>query len=115
MAFFAFNQSLIFAVILIMLLAIVVDLSYPSAVALGQGFVPNHLGMASGLSFGVVVCIGGIASPILGSVGDTIGLQPVMLVLVGVAVVGILAALAIPNPLKKLSEKRNKKPATKSF
>lgn len=62
-----------------------------------------------------MVCIGGIASPILGSVGDTIGLQPVMLVLVGVAVVGILAALAIPNPLKKLSEKRNKKPATKSF
>lgn len=114
-AFFAFNQSLIFAVILIMLLAIVVDLSYPSAVALGQGFVPNHLGMASGLSFGVVVCIGGIASPILGRVGDAIGLQPVMLILVGVAVVGILAALAIPNPLKKLSEKRNKKPATKPF
>lgn len=114
-ALFAFNQSLIFAVILIMLLAIAVDLSYPSAVALGQGFVPNHLGMASGLSFGVVVCIGGIASPILGSVGDVIGLQPVMLILVGVAVVGILAALAIPNPLKKLSEKRNKKPTTKPF
>ena len=89
-----------------MLLAIVVDLSYPAAVALGQGFVPNHLGMASGLSFGVVVCIGGIASPLLGSIGDALGLQSVMLVLVGVAFLGILAALAIPSPLKKLSEKQ---------
>lgn len=103
---FTFNQSLIVSLILVMLLAIVVDLSYPAAVALGQGFVPNHLGMASGLSFGVVVCIGGIASPLLGSIGDALGLQSVMLVLVGVAFLGILAALAIPSPLKKLSEKQ---------
>ena len=61
---FAFNGSLIVALILIAFLALTCDISYPSAVAMGQSFVPHHLGMASGLSFGVMVCIGGLMTPV---------------------------------------------------
>lgn len=32
--------------------------------------------MASGLSFGVAVAVGGIASPLLGVLGDGVGLVP---------------------------------------
>lgn len=102
-ALFAVNQSLMAACVLIVLLSIAVDLAYPSSVALGQSFVPNHLGMASGLSFGVVVCVGGVASPLLGLAGDFIGLQSVMLILAAVAIAGLVVALFIPKPgrLKK--------------
>ncbi len=94
---FAFNGSLPVALALIVLLALCCDISYPSAVALGQTFVPHHLGMASGISFGVMVCIGGMMSPVLGALGDACGLQAVMVAVAGIALVGIGIALAIPK------------------
>lgn len=94
---FALNDSLIAALALIAVLAVTEDISYPSAVALGQSFVPHHLGMASGISFGVMVCIGGIASPALGLVGDGFGLQAVMFCVAAIALVGVAIAAFIPT------------------
>lgn len=94
---FAFNGSLITALILIALLALTCDISYPSAVAMGQSFVPHHLGMASGLSFGVMVCIGGLMTPVFGLIGDYFGLQVVMLCVTAIAILGIAITLFIPK------------------
>ena len=94
---FAFNGSLIVALILIALLALTCDISYPSAVAMGQSFVPHHLGLASGLSFGVMVCIGGLMTPVFGLIGDYFGLQVVMLCVTAIALLGIIITLFIPK------------------
>ena len=94
---FTFNGSLIVALILIALLALTCDISYPSAVAMGQSFVPHHLGMASGLSFGVMVCIGGLMTPVFGLIGDYFGLQVVMLCVTAIALLGIIITLFIPK------------------
>lgn len=94
---FAFNGSLIVALILIAFLALTCDISYPSAVAMGQSFVPHHLGMASGLSFGVMVCIGGLMTPVFGLIGDYFGLQVVMLCVTAIALSGIIITLFIPK------------------
>lgn len=94
---FAFNGSLIIALILIALLALTCDISYPSAVAMGQSFVPHHLGMASGLSFGVMVCIGGLMTPVFGLIGDYFGLQVVMLCVTAIDILGIAITLFIPK------------------
>ena len=94
---FAFNGSLIIALILIALLALTCDISYPSAVAMGQSFVPHHLGMASGLSCGVMVCIGGLMTPVFGLIGDYFGLQVVMLCVTAIAILGIAITLFIPK------------------
>lgn len=94
---FAFNGSLIIALILIALLALTCDISYPSAVAMGQSFVPHHLGMASGLSFGVMVCIGGLMTPVFGLIGDYFGLQVVMPCVTAIAILGIAITLFIPK------------------
>lgn len=94
---FAFNGSLIVALILIAFLALTCDISYPSAVAMGQNFVPHHLGMASGLSFGVMVCIGGLMTPVFGLIGDYFGLQVVMLCVTAIALLGIIITLFIPK------------------
>ena len=94
---FAFNGSLIVALILIALLALTCDISYPSAVAMGQSFVPHHLGMASGLSFGVMVCIGGLMTPVFGLIGDYFGLQVVMLCVTAIALLGIIITLFVPK------------------
>lgn len=94
---FAFNGSLIVALILIAFLALTCDISYPSAVAMGQSFVPHHLGMASGLSFGVMVCIGGLMTPVFGLIGDYFGLQVVMLCVTAIVLLGIIITLFIPK------------------
>ena len=94
---FAFNGSLIVALILIAFLALTCDISYPSAVAMGQSFVPHHLGMASGLSFGVMVCIGGLMTPVFGLRGDYFGLQVVMFCVTAIALLGIIITLFIPK------------------
>ena len=94
---FAFNGSLIVALVLIAILALTCDISYPSAVAMGQSFVPHHLGMASGLSFGVMVCIGGLMTPVFGLIGDYFGLQVVMLCVTAIAILGIAITLFIPK------------------
>lgn len=94
---FAFNGSLTVALILIALLALTCDFSYPSAVAMGQSFVPHHLGMASGLSFGVMVCIGGLMTPVFGLIGDYFGLQVVMICVTAIALLGIIITLFIPK------------------
>lgn len=71
------------------------DIYYASTVALGMSYVPNHLGMASGLSYGVAIVVGGVAEPFLGMMGDAVGLQPVMLVLAGIAAAGTLVGVAL--------------------
>lgn len=82
---FALCRILPLSVLLLALIGLAQAVSYPSTVALGQSFVPRHLGMASGLSFGVVVCVGGMVSPILGAVGDAVGLTAVLLIVAGLA------------------------------
>lgn len=81
--------------VLVVLLAVCVNLFNPPAIALSQSFVPSHLGMASGLSFGVAVCVGGMISPALGALGDVVGLIPVIWVLAVFAAAGLVCSLLV--------------------
>ena len=93
--FAAFSQAgtLAVAVALALALAVSSDLCHPSTVALGMSYVPRHLGMASGISYGVTVCVGGVAEPFLGMAGDAVGLPAVMLILAGITVVALVLAV----------------------
>ena len=82
-------------VVAVMVLAPCVNLFNPPAVTLGQSYLPAHLGMASGLSFGVAVAVGGIASPLLGVLGDGVGLVPVIWILVACAAAGLVFSLGV--------------------
>lgn len=95
LAAFAFSRTLTFSMLILAFIGVTQAIAYPSAVALGQSFVPRHLGMASGLSFGVVVCVGGMFSPVLGAVGDTVGLTAVFLIMVGFALVAAVFSVVV--------------------
>lgn len=101
---FAFNSVVTVALAITLVLAVTLDLYYPSTVALGMEYIPRHLGMASGLSYGVAVCVGGVAEPLLGLAGDAAGLMPVMMALAAVAFAGATLSFL----LKRL---QGKKPA----
>lgn len=103
-AAFALNGSVPAAFALAMLLAVAVDVFYPSAVALGMGCVPRHLGTASGLSYGVAVAVGGAAEPLLGLAGDAAGLVWALFLLVGVAAAGVVVSLAVMRADRRARE-----------
>ena len=76
---FVLSGNVWLCVVAVMVLALCVNMFNPPAIALGQSYLPAHLGMASGLSFGVAVAVGGIASPLLGVLGDATGVVGVSL------------------------------------
>jgi hypothetical protein len=57
-------------------------------VVMGQEYVPNHVGTASGVTLGLAVSTGGILAPLFGSLADRYGLP---LVLFGFALLPALA------------------------
>ncbi len=66
-------------------------------VVMGQEFLPNHTGTASGVTLGLAVTIGGVTAPLLGRVADLYGLS---FALVGLAILPLVAiggALTFPK------------------
>jgi len=47
-------------------------------VTLGQDFLPNRIGVASGVTLGLAVSAGGVAAPLFGLLADTYGLPPAL-------------------------------------
>ena len=70
-----------------------VGLSAGVIVVLGQEYLPNRIGVASGVTLGFAVTIGGLAQPLLGLVGDRFGTIAIF------AIVGVFAVLALAGTL----------------
>jgi FSR family fosmidomycin resistance protein-like MFS transporter len=74
--------------------------TYAPSVVLGQKYLPNHIGFASGVTLGIAVAAGGIAAPFLGRAADVYGLVTVFSGLACLPVVNILIAYFLPEPGK---------------
>jgi FSR family fosmidomycin resistance protein-like MFS transporter len=49
-------------------------MTYSPTIVMGQTYLPNHVGLASGITLGVAFSIGGMAAPLLGTVADHHGI-----------------------------------------
>ena len=67
------NQSL--ALMLLVPLALCIFLPSSVQVVLGQEYLPSRVGMASGVTLGLAVSVGGMAAPLLGRLADWQGLS----------------------------------------
>jgi FSR family fosmidomycin resistance protein-like MFS transporter len=71
---------------------------YSPMVVMGQKYLPNRIGLASGVTLGVAVAIGGVASPLFGWIADHHGIRAALM---GVVFLPVLAAgltLTLPDP-----------------
>ena len=77
-----------------LLLPIVASLyfSYSPMVVLGQQYLPNHVGFASGVTLGLAISIGGIMAPVLGMVADRFSLSAAFCAMAALAVVPLTAS-----------------------
>ena len=92
------TNNALFATALVVPLALAINLGHGPSVVLGQKYLPNRLGTATGVTLGLAVSVGGICAPILGLIGDNFGLTVVMYVIAGVALMGFLGTLLLKEP-----------------
>ncbi|WP_406072597.1 MFS transporter [Streptomyces sp. NBC_01020] len=67
-------------------------------VTLGQDYLPSRVGTASGITLGLTVSIGGLASPLIGAVADATSLRTALSPLVVLPVVSWLLLRTLPEP-----------------
>lgn len=72
--------------------------TYAPSVVLGQKYLPNHIGFASGVTLGIAVAAGGIAAPFLGRIADIHGLVTVFSGLAILPLFNLLVAYYLPEP-----------------
>ena len=69
---------------------------------LSQLYLPRHVGMASGLSIGLAMGIGGIAAVAVGAVADAVDLRAALTISALAPAAGVLLCLKLPPPVRAL-------------
>jgi FSR family fosmidomycin resistance protein-like MFS transporter len=82
----------------LMLVGLCVVGTFGVTMVLSQLYLPQHVGMASGLSVGLAMGLGGIAAVALGAVADAIDLETALYVAAAAPAVGAVLCLALPRP-----------------
>ncbi|MFD3743198.1 MFS transporter [Nocardia sp. NPDC058633] len=85
-------------------------------VTLGQDYLPTRVGTASGITLGLAVSIGGLATPVLGSIADATSLRVALTPLILMPALSWLLLRTLPEPVvpKSVSAVQHSRPATKS-
>ncbi|MBQ2692024.1 MAG: MFS transporter [Clostridia bacterium] len=91
------SRSVLFSTFMLIPTAMSLNLAFSPSVALGQKFVPNHIGLASGITMGLASSFGGMVSPMLGRVADITGVSTVLYIIIGLAVLACVASYFVPD------------------
>lgn len=91
-----FFPNMYLAAFLMLPLAAGLSVSYSPMVVLGQLYLPNRSGFASGVTMGLSFSIGGIMAPLIGKVGDMFGLSISFMVVSALTLVPIIASFLLP-------------------
>ena len=97
MFFLLQTESSLLAALTVIPIGFAISSSAGALVAMAQGFVPNHIGLASGISLGLGISVGGVCAPLIGLIGDAFGLRPAMYAILAVAVLAWLLTLILPK------------------
>jgi MFS transporter, FSR family, fosmidomycin resistance protein len=85
----------------LMLVGVCVVGTFGVTMVLSQLYLPRHVGMASGLSVGLAMGIGGIAAVVLGAVADAVDLKTALTISALAPALGVAFCLRLPAPGKR--------------
>ena len=71
--------------------------SFAVTVVMGQEYLPGRIGVASGVTLGLAIGLGGIGAPLLGLLADAQGLEVALLVAGMLPLIGVAATLTLPG------------------
>ena len=70
--------------------------TFSITVVLGQEYLPSRIGIASGVTLGAAIGVGGIVAAVLGQLADAVGLTPVLLVVAALPLPALALAAMLP-------------------
>jgi len=79
--------------------------SFSITIILGQAYLPNRVGLASGVTLGLAIGLGGVAATLLGLVADSAGLPAVLWTIAVLPLPALLLAVSLPTvpPVRRSS------------
>jgi MFS transporter, FSR family, fosmidomycin resistance protein len=80
--------------------------SFSVTVVLGQAYLPGHVGLASGVTLGLAIGLGGVSATVLGAVADEWGLETALWIMAVLPVPAILLALSLPSTRRRAARVR---------
>jgi MFS transporter, FSR family, fosmidomycin resistance protein len=86
------------ALVVLALTGFALSTTYSPLVILGQAYLPNHIGLSAGVTLGIAISIGGVATPLLGRIADQYGLWATLAVLGVVPLASAALSLTLPHP-----------------
>lgn len=72
-------------------------LPYSVLVVMGQEYLPNHVGLASGVTLGLTVTLGGLVTPLLGRFADAHGIGMMFTVLLAMPALALVVSWLMPT------------------
>ncbi len=91
------SHQVLIGYVLIALAGFVLVTSNPALVVVGQEYLPNHMGTASGVTLGIAVSVGGMMSPVIGHIGDVSGVPASFYAAAALAALAAASALFLPT------------------
>jgi MFS transporter, FSR family, fosmidomycin resistance protein len=79
------------------LIGFVTIMSFSVTVVMGQEYLPHRIGIASGVTLGFAIGVGGVAAALLGLLADHAGLPTVMWTIALLPIAGTAIALTLPE------------------
>ncbi|THB81288.1 MAG: MFS transporter [Desulfobacteraceae bacterium] len=79
-------------------IGIILYASYSPSIVLGQSYLPNRVGLSSGVTLGVAISIGGAATPIIGKIADAYGVWAGIMSLACLPPILFALAMGLPEP-----------------
>jgi FSR family fosmidomycin resistance protein-like MFS transporter len=87
----------------LMLVGICVVGTFGVTMVLSQLYLPRHIGMASGLSVGLAMGVGGIAAVVLGAVADVVDLKLALTISAAAPALGVFFCFRLPAPVPRVA------------
>ena len=75
---------------------------------LSQAYLPRNIGMASGLTIGLSIGLGGIAAVVLGAIADHVDLRTALFVVAFAPLAGLLLASGLPRGDRPVGSRPNR-------
>jgi len=88
--------------IALMFVGVCVVGTFGVTMVLSQLYLPRHVGMASGLSVGLAMGVGGVAAVILGAVADAVDLKTALTICALAPALGVVICLRLPAPATRV-------------
>ncbi|MGH3261437.1 MAG: MFS transporter, partial [Trebonia sp.] len=85
----------------LMLVGVCIVGTFGVTMVLSQLYLPRHVGMASGISVGLAMGVGGIAAVVLGVVADAVDLKLALTISAVAPALGVIFCLKLPAPAER--------------